>query len=253
MSSPSSSPSFILPDSPPAHQCILNYWQRKAALAADSSAPAPVPSPLSVEPPSPGQLHQCLAPAATWAPQRAVLATLSNKIKQKQGKRKLTFEEAEVSGEEDEETIYSQTKKRAGMEDNSSMVPLLEEVRRVGDELDFVQLINQPVAEPWIPLRELKEHIPYPIIAAREQTNMHGRWVILKISNAGSKSVSEVYLPQRFASCISTEKIEQFNANCKNFVMMVTHKSGNWTDIRIVKHQQFLYLYNSSTFVILIV
>ncbi|XP_039297835.1 uncharacterized protein LOC120354557 [Nilaparvata lugens] len=149
MSSPSSSPSFILPDSPPAHQRILNYWQRKAALAAESSAPAPVPSPLSVEPPSPGgeivlgdSPLQRLAPAATWGPRRAVLATLSNKIKQKQGKRKLTFEEAEASGEEDEETIYSQTKKRAGMEDNSSMVPLLEEVRRAGDELDVVQLIN---------------------------------------------------------------------------------------------------------------
>ncbi|XP_039276446.1 uncharacterized protein LOC120349782 [Nilaparvata lugens] len=241
MSSPPSS--YILPDSPPAHQRVLNYWQRKAAIAAaESSAAAPVVSPLNVEPPSPGgeivvgdSPIQCLAPAATWAPRRAVLTTLPN-IRQKQGKRKLTFEEeAEVSGDEDE-SIYSQTKKRAAMEHNSSMVPLVEEVWRAGDELDFVQLINQPATKPWIPLRELKEHTPYPIIAAREQTNMHGRRVILKITNAGSKSVSEVYLLQRFASCISTEKIEQFNAKCKNFVMMVTHKSGNWTDIKIVKH-----------------
>ncbi|XP_039297499.1 uncharacterized protein LOC120354425 [Nilaparvata lugens] len=241
MSSPPSS--YILPDSPPAHQRILNYWQRKATFAAESSAAAPVPSPLNVEPPSPGgkivlgdSPLQCLGPAATWAPRRAMLTTLSSNIRQKQGKRKLTFEEeAEVSGDEDE-SIYSQTKH------NSSMVPLVEEVRRAGDELDFVQLINQPVAKPWIPLRELKEHTPFPIIAAREQTNMHGRRVILKITNAGSKSVSEVYLPQRFASCISTEKIEQFNANCKNFVMMVTHKSGNGTDIKLLSINNF-YIY----------
>ncbi|XP_039297419.1 uncharacterized protein LOC120354396 [Nilaparvata lugens] len=114
MSSPSSSQSSILPDSPPAHQCILNYWQRKAALAAESSAAAPVPSPRSVEPPSPGgeivlgdSPLQCLAPPAILAPRRVVLTTLSNKTKQKQGKRRLTFEEGEVSGEEDEETIYS--------------------------------------------------------------------------------------------------------------------------------------------------
>ncbi|XP_039291455.1 uncharacterized protein LOC120353045 [Nilaparvata lugens] len=113
MSSPTSSPSFILPDSPPAHQRILNYWQQKAALAAELSAAAAAPSPLTVESPSPGgkivlgdSPLQWLAPAATWAPRRAVLATLSNKIKQKQGKRRLAFEEPEVSGEEDEETIY---------------------------------------------------------------------------------------------------------------------------------------------------
>ncbi|XP_039297842.1 uncharacterized protein LOC120354562 [Nilaparvata lugens] len=194
MSSPSSS--FILPDSPPPHKRILNYWQQKAALAAKSSAAAPAPSPLTVEPPSPGKivlgdsLLQRLAPPATWAPRQVVLTTLSNKIKQKQGKRRLAFEEPEVSGEEDEETIYSQTKKHAGMEDASSLVPLMKEVQRAEeDELDFVQLINQPVAKPWVPLRELKEDAPYPIISTREHTNKHGRQVILKISNAGSKSV----------------------------------------------------------------
>ncbi|XP_039297056.1 uncharacterized protein LOC120354248 [Nilaparvata lugens] len=183
MSSPSSSSSsFILPDSPPAHQRILNYWQQKAALAAESSATAPAPSPLTVEPPSPGEIVlgdsplQRLAPPATWAPRRAVLTSLSNKIKQKQGKRRLSFEEPEVSGEEDEETIYSQTKKRAGMEHASSLAPLMKEVQGTGEvELDFVQLINQPVAKPWVQLRELKEDAPYLIIGAREHTNKHGR------------------------------------------------------------------------------
>ncbi|XP_039297929.1 uncharacterized protein LOC120354628 [Nilaparvata lugens] len=175
-----SSPSFILPDSPP--QRILNYWQRKAALAAESSATAAAPSPLSVEPPSPaGEIIvgdsplQRLAPAPTWAPRHAVLATLSNNIKQKQAKRKLVFEEEpEVSGDEEEESIYSQTKKRAVMEHDSSLAPLMKEVEGAG-ELDFVQLINKPLPKPWIPLRELKEDLPYPIIGAREDTNKHGR------------------------------------------------------------------------------
>ncbi|XP_039301027.1 uncharacterized protein LOC120356202, partial [Nilaparvata lugens] len=187
MSSPSSS--YILPDSPP--QRILNYWQRKAALTAESTAAAPVPSPLSVEPASPrGEIIipdsplQRLAPAATWAPRRAVLTTVTNK--QKQAKKRLLFEEPEVSGDEDE-SIFSQTKKRAGMEDNSSMVPLLEEVQQAGDELDFVQLFNQAQLKPWIPQRELKERTPYPIVAVREQMNIHGHHIILKIVNAGSE------------------------------------------------------------------
>ncbi|XP_039298585.1 uncharacterized protein LOC120354818 [Nilaparvata lugens] len=153
-------------DSPPAHRHILNYWQQKATLAAKSSATAPTPSPLTVEPPSLGEIMlgdsplQRLAPPATWAPQRAVLTTPSNKIKQKQGKRRLAFEKPEVSGEEDEETIYSQTKKCAGMEDNSSMVPLLEVVRRgKEDDMDFVAIVNRPRAKPWMPLRELAEDV----------------------------------------------------------------------------------------------
>ncbi|XP_039288564.1 uncharacterized protein LOC120352389 [Nilaparvata lugens] len=128
MSSPStSSPSYILPDSPPAQQRVLNYWQRKAAIAAELSAAAAAaaPAPLNVEPPSPGgeivvgdSPIQCLAPAATWAPRQAVLTTLPNN-RQKQGKRKLMFEEeeAEVSGDE-KKAIFSQTKKQAGMDEN---------------------------------------------------------------------------------------------------------------------------------------
>ncbi|XP_039297565.1 uncharacterized protein LOC111055345 isoform X2 [Nilaparvata lugens] len=94
-SSSSTSSSFILPDSPPAHERILNYWQQKAALAAGASAAAAAPSPLTVEPPSPGEIVlgdspvQHLASPATWAPRRAVLTTASNNIKQKQGKRRL--------------------------------------------------------------------------------------------------------------------------------------------------------------------
>ncbi|XP_039297945.1 uncharacterized protein LOC120354642 [Nilaparvata lugens] len=180
MSSPSTSSSYILPDSPP--QRIPNYWQRKAALAAESSAATSAPSPLTLEPPSPsGEIIigdspiQRLAPAPTWAPRRAVLATLTNNIKQKQAKRKLVFgDEPEVSGEEEEESIYSQTKKRAVMDHDSSLAPLMKEVEGAG-ELDFVQLINKPLPKPWIPLRELKEDLPYRIIGAREDTNKHGR------------------------------------------------------------------------------
>ncbi|XP_039299260.1 uncharacterized protein LOC120355048 [Nilaparvata lugens] len=159
-SSSSTSSSFILPDSPPAQERILNYWQQKAALAADTSAAAAAPSPLTVELPSPGEIVlgdspvQHFAPPATWAPRRAVLTTLSNNIKQKQGKRRLVFDEPEVSGDEDE-TIFSQTKKRA-VEDSSSLVPLMKEVQRAeeedeGGEMDFVQIINQPAPKPWVP------------------------------------------------------------------------------------------------------
>ncbi|XP_039299110.1 uncharacterized protein LOC111058631 isoform X1 [Nilaparvata lugens] len=114
-SSSSTSSSFILPDSPPPHECILNYWQQKAALAAEASTAAPAPSPLTVEPPSPGEIVmgdspvQHLAPPATWAQRRVVPTTLTNNnMKQKQGKRRLVYDEPEVSEDEDE-TIFSQT------------------------------------------------------------------------------------------------------------------------------------------------
>ncbi|XP_039282907.1 uncharacterized protein LOC120351038 [Nilaparvata lugens] len=242
MSSPSSSSSFILPDIPLPHERILNYWQQKAALAAESSAAAPAHSPLTMEPPLPGKIVlrdspvQRLAPPATWAPRRAVLTTLSNKIKQKQEKRRLAFEEPEVSREEDEQTIYSQTKKRAGMEDNSSMVPLLEEVRRgEEDEMDFVAIVNRPTAKSWMPLRELAEDVPHSIISAREETNHHGRRIILKMNISSTKKISEVYLPQRFSSIISPAKVIKINANCKNLGIVVKHVTATWTDIKIVK------------------
>ncbi|XP_039279760.1 uncharacterized protein LOC120350436 [Nilaparvata lugens] len=98
-----------------------------------------------------------------------------NDERKKQAKRKLVFgDEPEVSGEEEEESICSQTKKRAVMDEDSSLVPLMKEVEGAG-ELDFVQLINKPLPKPWIPLRELKEDLAYRIIGAREETNKHGR------------------------------------------------------------------------------
>ncbi|XP_039298511.1 uncharacterized protein LOC120354804 [Nilaparvata lugens] len=216
----------------PAQEHILNYWQQKAALTATASAAAGPPSRLTMEPPSPGEIVlgdspvQHLAPLATWASRCAVLTMLSNNIKQKQGKRRLVFDKAEVSGDKDK-AIFSQTKKRA-LEDNSSLVPLMEEEE---DEMDYVQLINRPVPKPWVPLKELKEDVPYPIISAREDCNKHGWHAILKIRNVGGKSQCEVYLPQRFASCISAEKKEQFNKSYKNLVLLVSHKSGNWTNM----------------------
>ncbi|XP_039298422.1 uncharacterized protein LOC111054554 isoform X2 [Nilaparvata lugens] len=155
-----SSPSFILPDSPPP-QRVLNYWQRKAAescaasSAAAAAAAAAAPAPAPQDPTSPGgeivigdSPIQRLAPAPTWAPRRAVLTTLSNNIRQRQAKRKLTFEEPEVSSEEEEE-VLTQSKKRAVMDEDSSLVPLMKEVEA---ELDFVQLINKSQPKPWVPL-----------------------------------------------------------------------------------------------------
>ncbi|XP_039300070.1 uncharacterized protein LOC120355576 [Nilaparvata lugens] len=121
------------------------------------------------------------------------------------------------------------TKKRV-VDEDSSLIPLIKEVEA---ELDFVQLVNKPLPKPWVPLRELEEDQPYRIVAVREHTNQHGRRIILKIINAGSKC--EVYLPQRFASCIDAGKIRHFNETCKNYVLVVTHKCPNWTDIKIVK------------------
>ncbi|XP_039297598.1 uncharacterized protein LOC120354459 [Nilaparvata lugens] len=142
-----SSPSFILPDSPPP-QHVLNYWQRKAAesCAASSAAAAAATSAASPTSSSASPLKRRgifvqrergeeiiigdsplpQSTPTTWAPRRAVLTTLSNSIRQKQAKRKLTFEEPEVSGEEEEE-VLTQSKKRVP-EENSSMLPLMEEV-----------------------------------------------------------------------------------------------------------------------------
>ncbi|XP_039299170.1 uncharacterized protein LOC120355008 [Nilaparvata lugens] len=185
MSSPSSSQSFILPDSPPAHQHILNYWQRKATLAAESSAAAATPSPLSVEPPSPGgeiivgdSPLQRLAPAPTWALRRAVLSTQPSK---QPVKRRLVFED---------EGVLTQSKKRVPEEDNS-IVPLLreeEEEVEIEDEMQsesFLRLLNSRTEKPWTPLHELEEGLPYPICDVREASNQHGRRIVLKIRVPG--------------------------------------------------------------------
>ncbi|XP_039285320.1 uncharacterized protein LOC120351569 [Nilaparvata lugens] len=185
-----SSPSYILPDSPPS-QRVLDYWQRRAAESCGSSSAAGVSAPASTGPQrstSPGgetvigdSPVQRLRPPATWAPRRAVLTTLSNNIRERQAaKRKLEFEEGEASTEED--SLLPQSKKRMLEQEDSSLVPLIKE-----GEMGFVDLINKPVSKPWVPLRELEEDHPYRIVSVREHTNQHGRRIILKIINAGSK------------------------------------------------------------------
>ncbi|XP_039299388.1 uncharacterized protein LOC120355135 [Nilaparvata lugens] len=203
-----------------------DYNERKAAelcaasSAAAAAASAPAPAPL--DPASPGgeivirdsPIH-CLAPAPTWAPQRAVLTTLSNSIRQKQAKRKLTFEEPEVSGDE-EEHVLTQSKKRVP-EENSSLVPLMEEVRRreveeeeeAENEMEsesFLKLLNSRMEKPWTPLRELEEGLPYPICDVREASNQHGCRIVVKIRVPGVRT-TDVYLPERFARILSEKDI----------------------------------------------
>ncbi|XP_039296079.1 uncharacterized protein LOC120354061 [Nilaparvata lugens] len=154
---------------------------------------------------------------------------ISNK---QQGKRKLHFLE-----EEDEETNFVPSKKQCAYEaENSSIAQLLEEVAQDDDNHnDFVSIINRPSAKPWMPLRELAEDVPHSIISAHEETNHHGRRIILKINIASTKKISEVYLPQRFSSTISPIKVIKFNANCKNLAIVVKHVTATWTDIKIFK------------------
>ncbi|XP_039279410.1 uncharacterized protein LOC120350376 [Nilaparvata lugens] len=258
MSSPSSA-SYILPDSPPP-QRVLNHWQRKAAescaassAAAAASAAASAASPASssasplkrrgifvqrergeeiVIPDSP--LPQSTAP--TWAPRRAVLTTLSNKIKQRQAKRKLAFEEAEVSGEEEDE-VLTQSKKRV-VDEDSSITPLLREEEEAENEMEveteeLLAIINR-TEKPWTPLRQLVENTPYPIVAVRQITNQHGRRVILKVHLTASR-LTDIYMPERYSSILSSKDIEQFNKNCKSLCLFVKHVNAFLTDINIVK------------------
>ncbi|XP_039288289.1 uncharacterized protein LOC120352325 [Nilaparvata lugens] len=156
---------------------------------------------------------------------------ISNKQQQQQqGKRKLRFLD-----EEDEETIFVPSKKH--MCENSSLTPLLEEVawEEREDDDDFVPLINRPSPKPWMPLRELVENVPHNIISACEETNHHGRSIILKIKIASIKKISEVYLPQRFSSIIPPTKVVKFNNNCKNLAIVVKHVTATWSDIKIVE------------------
>ncbi|XP_039294398.1 uncharacterized protein LOC120353706 [Nilaparvata lugens] len=107
---------------------------------------------------------------------------ISNK-QQHQGKRKLRFLE-----EEDEETIFVPSKKQHAYEgENSSLTPLLQQAAQEEEEArDFIGLINKPTPKPWVPLRELEEHLPHPILSAREETNRHRRRIILKIRKAST-------------------------------------------------------------------
>ncbi|XP_039301323.1 uncharacterized protein LOC120356464 [Nilaparvata lugens] len=160
-----------------------------------------------------------------WAPKRVPLTTITTN--RQQGKRKLQFLE-------EEETNFVPSQKH--MSENTSMAPLLEEAAtRDDDDEDFIALINNPSPKPWMPLCELAEDVPHTIISVREETNHHGRRIILKINIASTKKISEVYLPQRFSSIISPCKVLKFNSKCKNLGIVVKHITATWSDIKIVK------------------
>ncbi|XP_039285403.1 uncharacterized protein LOC120351608 [Nilaparvata lugens] len=257
MTSPStSSPSYILLDSPP--QRVLNYWQQQkarssaatsAAMAA-ASAVSPASSSASplkrqgifvqrergeeiVIPDSP--LPQ--STLATWVPRRAVLTTQPSK---QPVKRRLVFED---------EGVLTQSKKRVAEEDeNSSMVPLMKEVQRREEEEEeeeveienemesesFLRLLNSRTEKPWTPLRELEEGLPYPICDVREASNQHRRRIVLKIRVPGLRT-TDVYLPERFTRILSTKDIENFKLKCKTLSLFVKHVNAFITDIKIVK------------------
>ncbi|XP_039297934.1 uncharacterized protein LOC120354633 [Nilaparvata lugens] len=142
-----------------------------------------------------------------WAPRRVPLTMISNK-QQQQGKRKLRFLD-----EEDEETIFVPSKKQHPYEgENSLLTPLLQQAAQEEEEVfDFIGLINKPTPKTWIPLRELEEHLPHPILSAREETNRHGCRILLKMGKASTKIECEIYILQRFAVIIPSTKIEKFN------------------------------------------
>ncbi|XP_039300176.1 uncharacterized protein LOC111061092 [Nilaparvata lugens] len=241
---------YILPDTPPQQEpSFPSYWAvqaaRKKKIPSTSAAPPaaaaavasdPEDSPLKrrgvfverrmsgdelIIPDTPPSSH------LGWAPKRVPLTTITSN--RQQGKRKLQFLEDE------DETNFVPPKKH--MSENTSMAPLLEEAsaRDDDDDEDFITLINKPTPKPWVPLRELAEDVPHGIIAVREETNHHGRRIILKINIASTKKISEVYLPQRFSSIISPAKVVKFNSNCKNLGIVVKHITATWSDIKIVK------------------
>ncbi|XP_039285566.1 uncharacterized protein LOC120351680 [Nilaparvata lugens] len=255
-----SSPSYILPDSPP--QRVLNYWQQQkarssaATSAATAAASAVSPASSSASPLKRQGIYvqrergeEIVIPDSplpqstptTWAPRRAVLTTLSNNIKQKQGKRRLVFED---------EGVLTQSKKRVPEEhENSSIVPLMEEVQRREEEEEeeeeveienemesenFLRLLNSRTEKPWTPLRELEEGLPYPICDVREASNQHGRRIVLKIRVPGLRT-TDVYLPERFSRILSTKDIENFKIKCKTLSLFVKHVNAFITDIKIVK------------------
>ncbi|XP_039282973.1 uncharacterized protein LOC120351080 [Nilaparvata lugens] len=237
-----SSPSFILPDSPP--QRILNYWQQqqKACSSAATSAATAAASAVSPTSSSASPLkrqgifvqrergEEIVIPdsplpqstPATWAPWHAVLSTQPSK---QLVKRRLVFED---------EGVLTQSKKLVPEEDeNSSMVPLMKEVRRREEEEEveiedkmqsesFLRLLNSRTEKPWTPLRELEEGLPYPICDVREASNQHGRRIVLKIRVPGLRT-TDVYLPERFTWILSTKDIENFKLKCKTLCLFVKH------------------------------
>ncbi|XP_039280062.1 uncharacterized protein LOC120350502 [Nilaparvata lugens] len=249
MDSSSMRQDYILPDTPSQQQSTSSpsYWaaqaaQKKKLPPANTSAAAAAAASDCKD--SPLKSHgvfvergmsseEFIVPDTPpshleWTLRRVPLTMISNK---QQGNRKLRFLE------EDEETNFVPSKKQCAYEgENSSMTPLLEEAARDDDNQDdFVAIINRPTAKPWMPLRELAVDVPHSIISAREETNHHGRRIILKINISSTKKISEVYLSQRFSSIISPVKVIKFNANCKNLAIVVKHVTATWTDIKIVK------------------
>ncbi|XP_039284197.1 uncharacterized protein LOC120351335 [Nilaparvata lugens] len=216
---------YILPDTPPHQQqstSFPSYWAVQAApkkkLPSANSSAAPAAAAASDCEDSPLKSRgvfvergmsseEFIVPDTPpshlkWAPRRVPLTTISNK---QQGKRKLHFLE-----EDEEETNFVHSKKQRAYEgDNSSMVPLLEEEAARDDQNqdDFIAIINRPTAKPWMPLHDLAEDVPHSIISAREETNHHGRRIILKMNISSTKKISEVYLPQRFSFIISPVKV----------------------------------------------
>ncbi|XP_039276238.1 uncharacterized protein LOC120349742 [Nilaparvata lugens] len=245
-SSSSTRQDYILPDTPPQQSTFFpSYWAAQAAqkkkLPSANSSAAPAASDSEDSPLKRRGVfvergmssEEFIVPDTPpshlgWAPRRVPLTTISNK---QQGKKKLYFLE-----EDEEETNFVPSKKR--MSENTSMAPLLEEAAARDDDdddEDFIALINKPSPKPWMPLRELAEDVPHTIISMREETNHHGRRIILKINIASTKKISEVYLPQRFSSIISPCKVVKFNSKCKNLGIVVKHITATWSDIKIVK------------------
>ncbi|XP_039299283.1 uncharacterized protein LOC120355057 [Nilaparvata lugens] len=243
---------YILPDTPPQQEpSFPSYWAvqaaRKKKIPSTSAAPPAAVAAASDPEESPLKRRgvfvergmssdESIIPDTPpshlgWAPKRVPLTTITTN--RQQGKRKLQFLE-----EEEEETNFVPSKKR--MSENTSMALLLEEaaVRDDDDDdndEDLIALINKPSPKPWMPLRELVEDVPHTIISVREETNHHGRRIILKINIASTKKISEVYLPQRFSSIISPCKVVKFNSKCKNLGIVVKHITATWSDIKIVK------------------
>ncbi|XP_039292951.1 uncharacterized protein LOC120353409 [Nilaparvata lugens] len=122
----SSSSSYIIPDSPPTEQ-QLNYWQQQqqkarslGATSAATAAASAVSAGSSSASPLKRQgifVQRERGEEGTWAPRRAVLSTQPSK---QPVKRRLVFED---------EGMLTQSKKRAGMDKNSSMLPLMKELR----------------------------------------------------------------------------------------------------------------------------
>ncbi|XP_039281856.1 uncharacterized protein LOC120350867 [Nilaparvata lugens] len=241
---------YILPDTPPQQEpSFPSYWAAQAArkkkIPSTSAAPPAAVAAASDPEESPLKRRgvfvergmssdEFIIPDTPpshlgWAPKRVPLTTITTN--RQQGKRKLQFLE------EEEETNFVPSKKR--MSENTSMAPLLEEAAARDDDddddEDFIALINKPSPKPWMPLRELAEDVPHTIISVREETNHHGRRIILKINIASTKKISEVYLPQRFSSIISPCKVVKFNSKCKNLGIVVKHITATWSDIKIVK------------------